>query len=242
LGETGREPPPKSPKKLLNLFVAFAEELVYTPKVLGDGGLGCGRRRRKAVIYRSTNRLILREFQEEDWRDIHEYSCDARLTYYLNWGPNTDEQTKAFVKRAIRHQSEIPRTHFELAIVNSEANRIVGNCRLVSIVHRDRSSELHCIVRREDWGKGFGSEAISTLLAIGFEDFKLHRIFSVVDPEDAVSARVLEKCGFQREGHLREHLWVKGQWRDSLLYAILDYEWAQQTGRPIELELGDPVL
>ena len=196
----------------------------------------------RTVIYRSTSRLSLREFREEDWREVQEYSGDSRLTYYLNWGPNTDEQTRAFIKRAIRHQSEIPRTHFELAIVNTETGKVIGNCRLVSMIHRHRSSELHCIIRRMDWGKGFGAEAIGAMLALGFEDFKLHRIFSVVDPEDAVSARVLEKCGLQREGHLREHLWVKGQWRDSLLYAILDYEWAQLNGKPIELELGDPVV
>lgn len=194
------------------------------------------------MVFRTTERLLLREFQEEDWRDVQEYSRDARLTYYLNWGPNTEEQTRAFVRRAIRHQSEIPRTHFELAVVHRDSNKVIGNCRLVSMVHRHRSSELHCIIRREDWGRGYGAEAINALLSLGFEDFKLHRIFSVVDPEDVASARVLEKCGFQREGHLREHLWVKGQWRDSLLYALLDYEWAQLNGRPVELELGDPVL
>lgn len=193
------------------------------------------------MIFRSTGRLILREFRDEDWSDVHEYSRDARLTYYLNWGPNTEEQTKAFIKRAIRHQTEIPRTNFELAIAHRESEKVIGNCRLISMLHRHRSSELHCIIRREDWGKGYGSEAIGALLALGFEEFKLHRIFSVVDPEDVASARVLEKCGFEREGHLREHLWNKGQWRDSLLYAILDYEWAQLNGRPMEVELGDPV-
>jgi RimJ/RimL family protein N-acetyltransferase len=193
------------------------------------------------VIFRSTDRLILREFKDEDWGDVHEYSCDARLTYYLNWGPNTEEQTKAFVRAAVRHQSEIPRTNFEFAIVRNDTQKVIGNCRLISMLHRHRSSELHCILRREDWGKGYGAEAIGALLALGFEEFKLHRIFSVVDPEDAASARVLEKCGFEREGHLREHLWTKGQWRDSLLYAILDYEWAQRNGKSIELEYGDPV-
>ncbi|MCC6152860.1 MAG: GNAT family N-acetyltransferase [Candidatus Hydrogenedentes bacterium] len=194
------------------------------------------------MIFRSTERLTLREFGEEDWVGVHEYSRDARLTYYLNWGPNNDEQTKAFIRRAIRHQSEIPRTHFEFVIIKNETQKIIGNCRLISMLHRHRSSELHVIIRREEWGKGYGAEAIDALLALGFEDFKLHRIFSVVDPEDAASARVLEKCGFQREGHLREHLWVKGQWRDSLCYAILDYEWAQLNGKTIELEFGDPVV
>lgn len=183
-------------------------------------------------IRRETERLILREFEEDDWRGVHEYSTDERLVYYLNWGPNTESQTKAFVRRCIEHQHEVPRTHYEFVIALRDTGKIIGNCRLLDMTHRHRSGELHCIIRRQDWGKGYGSEAIAALLAMGFEDFKFHRIFSAVDPENISSARVLEKNGFQREGHLREHQWVKGIWRDSLLYAILDYEWARLQGKP----------
>ncbi|MBM3290427.1 MAG: GNAT family N-acetyltransferase, partial [Candidatus Hydrogenedentes bacterium] len=91
------------------------------------------------MIVRSTERLILREFRDEDWQDVHEYSRDARLTYYLNWGPNTEDQTKAFIRRAIRHQSEIPRTNFEFAIAKADTQRVVGNCRLIQMLHRHRS-------------------------------------------------------------------------------------------------------
>jgi RimJ/RimL family protein N-acetyltransferase len=36
---------------------------------------------------------------------------------------------------------------------------------------------------------------------------------------------VLQKCGMSLEGRLRENLLMRGEWRDSLLYAILDHEW-----------------
>lgn len=32
----------------------------------------------------------------------------------------------------------------------------------------------------------------------------------------------------RREAHLREHLWVRGRWRDSYLYAVLEHEWARE--------------
>jgi len=48
-----------------------------------------------------------------------------------------------------------------------------------------------------------------------------------MDPANSPTARVLEKLEFQREGHMRECKWVKGIWRDSLLYAILEDEWRQ---------------
>ena len=38
------------------------------------------------------------------------------------------------------------------------------------------------------------------------------------------SAKVMEKIGMKKEGHLREHKFQKGKWRDSFIYSILDYE------------------
>jgi RimJ/RimL family protein N-acetyltransferase len=53
----------------------------------------------------------------------------------------------------------------------------------------------------------------------------MHRIWAIVEPENAASARVL-KVGMQREGRLRDHRYSKGRWRDSVLYAALAPEWA----------------
>ncbi|MEH2123656.1 GNAT family N-acetyltransferase [Nostoc sp.] len=35
----------------------------------------------------------------------------------------------------------------------------------------------------------------------------------------------MQKIGMQQEGYLRQHHWIKGEWRDSWLYAILEHEW-----------------
>jgi len=66
----------------------------------------------------------------------------------------------------------------------------------------------------------------------GFERLGLHRIWAICDIRNVGSRRVLEKIGMSREAHLREHLWVKGRWRDSYLYAILEQEWAGRRGLP----------
>lgn len=47
-------------------------------------------------------------------------------------------------------------------------------------------------------------------------------------PENIGSQKVLEKASLLFEGHMREALWVKGKWRDSLLYSILENEWNGQ--------------
>ncbi len=71
----------------------------------------------------------------------------------------------------------------------------------------------------------WGPNSEEALLAFGFGDIALHRIFSRCDPENVASARVLEKIGMQQEGRLRQHERVRGKWRDSYVYAILEEEW-----------------
>ena len=53
----------------------------------------------------------------------------------------------------------------------------------------------------------------------------MHRIFAYCDVDNIASARVLEKTGMQREGLVRHDVLMRGQWRDSYLYAILEDDW-----------------
>jgi RimJ/RimL family protein N-acetyltransferase len=70
-------------------------------------------------------------------------------------------------------------------------------------------------------GRGYATEAAQALLDFGLTGGGLHRITATCDPENAASARVLEKIGMTREGRLRDHFLIRGAWRDRLLYAKL---------------------
>lgn len=63
------------------------------------------------------------------------------------------------------------------------------------------------------------------LLKFGFEELKIHRIYTYVDPENVDSQRVLEKIGMTNEGHLIQNMIIHGEHRDSLIYAIIKPEW-----------------
>jgi RimJ/RimL family protein N-acetyltransferase len=67
--------------------------------------------------------------------------------------------------------------------------------------------------------------AASSLLGYLFERRRKHRVTACRGARNAASARVLERLGMRREGHLRESTWAKGEWTDDLLYAVLDREW-----------------
>ena len=59
------------------------------------------------------------------------------------------------------------------------------------------------------------------------EKLGLHRIFATCDTGNEASSRVLEKTGMRREAHFRQDNMIRGKWRDSYLYAVLEDEWSE---------------
>jgi RimJ/RimL family protein N-acetyltransferase len=175
-----------------------------------------------------TKRLLLRDFKEADWKAVHSYASDPEVVRYVDWGPNTVEETKSFIRRAIATQKEQPRRNYHFAIVLKTENRLIGACGIFVSNPDNREGWIGFVLNRHFWGQGYATEAAKALVIFGFKKLNLHRIFATCDPANIASARVLEKIGMQREGRLREHKWVKGKWRDSLLYALLNHEWKEQ--------------
>lgn len=171
-----------------------------------------------------TERLVLRDFKETDWEAIHAYASDPEVVRYMDWGPNTEEETKNFIQRAIAHQKEQPRRTYTLAIVLKSDSRLIWGCGIEVSNPDNRQGWIGYCLNRNFWGQGYATETAKSLLEFGFNHLNLHRVFATCAPAKIASSQVLEKIGMQREGHLREHKWTKGKWRDSLVYTILDYE------------------
>ena len=54
-----------------------------------------------------TERLVLRDFEEADWEAVHSYGSDLEVVRYMDWGPNTEEETK----NLFNEQSPIKRSN-----------------------------------------------------------------------------------------------------------------------------------
>jgi len=186
-----------------------------------------------------TNRLLLRELRKSDWQAIHEYASDPDVVRYMDWGPNTIEQTKEFIEAATRDKHEKPRRIFTLAIVLKDEKTVIGSCGIHISSPENREGWLGYCLNRECWKMGYGTEASTGLVDFGFHELGLHRIFATCAPENIASSRVLEKSGMKKEGHLREHKWSKGEWRDSYLFAVLEKDWKRTvTGEDTTITLS----
>jgi len=74
------------------------------------------------------------------------------------------------------------------------------------------------------WGKGFATEATKLVMKEGFKTLKLHRIYSMHNPKNPASGRVMEKLGMKYEGLLREHDKKGKKYIDSVYRGILRRE------------------
>lgn len=182
-------------------------------------------------------RIGLRELVESDWSAIHDYASNPIVTKYQPWGPNTKEDTKAYVQEVLKDAAHDPRTRFVFAIIQLEEERLIGAVEINIRDHFNLEGEIGYIIHPEYWGQGYATEAASLILDFGFANLKLHRVFATCDPNNIASSKVLEKIGMYKEGILREHMRLRnGGWRDSSLYSILEREWILRIHNALQLD------
>jgi RimJ/RimL family protein N-acetyltransferase len=172
-----------------------------------------------------TDRLLLREFQKDDWRAVLAYQSDPQFYRYYPWKRRTEEDARRFVRSFIEWSREEPRKVFHLAIVLSSEERFIGNCGVRIVSLEGREAEFGCELSPLYWRQGYATEAANAVLAFGFDNLGLHRIWAQCIAENTAIIRVLERIGMREEGFLREHKWMKDRFWDTRMYAILDYEW-----------------
>jgi [ribosomal protein S5]-alanine N-acetyltransferase len=172
-----------------------------------------------------TPRLLLRDFFEDDWPAVLTYQSDPRYLRYYHWTHRTEDDVRAFVQMFLDQQQEQPRQKFQLALVLKQDGRLIGNCGIRIDAPEQREANIGYELEPDSWGQGLATEATRAILHFGFETLGLHRIWACCIAGNAGSARVLTKIGMRREGCLREKEFIKGEWHDQLLFAILDHEW-----------------
>jgi len=177
-----------------------------------------------------TPRLVIREREEGDCPAVLEYASDLETVKYMEWGPNTEEQTREFLKASAVARTADTRNDFDLAVTLRNGGRLIGGCRLSVDSRVNRRASLGYVLNRAFGGQGYATEAALAMVGYGFEALKLHRIMATTHPNNKASGRVLEKCGFRYEGRRREDKLVRGEWRDSLVFSILEQDWGNGKG------------
>src|SRR5512143_2001883 len=75
-----------------------------------------------------TERLILRDFLEEDWKRVLEYESDPLYLRYNPWTERTPESVQEFIGWFMDNEKKAPRIRFQLAVTLKSNNLLIGNC------------------------------------------------------------------------------------------------------------------
>jgi [ribosomal protein S5]-alanine N-acetyltransferase len=191
--------------------------------------LARGKERVKMELFKS-ERLIIRRFTAEDWKDLYEYLSDEEVVRYEPYGVFTEEACK----EAAANRSK---QDFFWAVCLKENGKLIGNIYFNQQMQKEINTwEIGYVFNSKYQGQGYATEACEVFLRHGFEELKAHRIAAMCNPENSASWRLLERLKMRREGHLRENNFFKYDetgkpiWIDTYEYAILAYEWFKLNG------------
>lgn len=165
-----------------------------------------------------TERLIIRNFQLSDEKDLCEYMMQRVNAEFEAYPDFTVEKAKKEI--AYRAESD----EF-FAIELKENHKVIGN---IYLGKRDfNGRELGYVLNENFQGKGYGTEASKAVISYFFKE-GVHRIYAECAPQNIPSWKVMEKIGMEREAHLRKNISFhnddKGNpiYWDTYVYAVLN--------------------
>lgn len=173
-----------------------------------------------------TPRLLLRNFQATDLDRLAAILADESVNRYLYTLPRSrDEAETGLAQRMTLGSDDDEDQLLRVAVELTESHLLIGDFMLHWRRDDHRQGEFGGSLHPRYHGQGFAPEIYSALLEVAFEQHNLHRVFARCDARNTASVRSLEKAGLRHEAHFVENEFVKGEWTDEIVLAILQREW-----------------
>ena len=169
-----------------------------------------------------TDRLIIRPMTEEDVPALKEWMSDKSIYTYWGKGPRKAELNPEI----LFEKEEKPTKSFHLGVALKDDDKVVGDL-WVYLIEKDRMASVAIRLSKGVHGCGYGTEALRAITRFCFEHTELRRLWTEVDVRTVASCRILEKCGYTKEGHIRQGKMVN-TWCDYYIYGILSTDMERQ--------------
>jgi ribosomal-protein-alanine N-acetyltransferase len=167
-----------------------------------------------------TERLILKRITDDDVKEVFELRSNPETMKYIP-RPLVKTTEDALGHIAMIEEKILTNTGINWGITLQGSTKVVGIIGYYRMQPENYRAEIGYILLPEFHGKGIITEAVKRLIKYGFNDLKLHSIEAVIDPENFASEKVLQKCGFVKEAHLKEAEFYEGRFLDKVIYSLL---------------------
>lgn len=162
-----------------------------------------------------TERLCIRPMNAKDVPALREWMPDRSIYTYWGKGPSKAEKNPEL----LFEKQEKPTKSFHLGIEEVSSGKVIGDL-YVYLIENDRMASVAIRLSASSHGKGYGTEALQAITKFCFEKTELQRLWTEVDVRNSPSWKMLEKCGYTREGLIRQGKMVN-TWCDYYIYGIL---------------------
>jgi len=171
-----------------------------------------------------TQRLLLRAFKQGDEAAVLAYRRRPDVCRYIPAEPMTEETAADFIIDRMTATSIAADGDRMVCAVELDG-QVIGDVVIRVGQIADRQAEIGWVFNPDFHGRGYATEAARALVELAFGPLRMHRVWAQLDPRNVASARVCERLGMRREAHLHQDMWLKGEWTDSAIYAVLESEW-----------------
>lgn len=171
-----------------------------------------------------TERLVLRPFHPDDAVDVLAYRRRPDVCRYIPSDP-LDESTVADFIAFRQNSVQLVADGDRIMLAVELAGQVIGDVLIRIDRLGDGQAEIGWVLSPDFQGHGYATEAARKLTDLSFGELGMQRVWAQLDARNAPSARVCERLGLRHEAHLRQDMWLKGEWTDAAVYAVLRAEW-----------------
>lgn len=169
-------------------------------------------------------KVILREYRKNDTENVLDYINDFETKKFLT--PGIPFPYK-FEDELLWYEKNVPseKGTYSMAIEEKITGEYLGGCGINSLNWKNSVAEIGIFIAKPFWNKGYGTDAIKLLIKFIFEEMNIHKVKLETYSFNQRAIRCYEKCGFTKEGILREELFREGKYHDIILMSILKDEY-----------------
>ncbi len=171
--------------------------------------------------------VILRAFERDDAERCYRWMNDPNIVRTLKSRyPIAFQNEAEWLDRAMHANAN--ERHF--AVERKDDRTHIGNASIHDIDWVSRTAAFGLFIGEPSaWNRGFGSDAIRTLVRFAFEEMNLRKLRINVFEYNDRAKHVLESQGFVQEGRLRGEFYREGSYHDLLILSIFRDAAPQET-------------
>jgi [ribosomal protein S5]-alanine N-acetyltransferase len=167
--------------------------------------------------------ILLKEMTSEDLEKFVQIESETSTLLLANDDipfPSTFDDHRKFFEGISGKKEE-----FIFGIFERASMELIGSCGVYAVNWKNSTCQVGIAIGEKWHGKGFGTDAMQTLISFIFNYIHINKIKLQVFSFNQSAIRSYEKCGFVQEGILRNELFRFGAFHDVHLFGLLREDW-----------------